>query len=445
VPSVTPIPPGAQRKESPDSIKNAWGISSELDRANAASPRAATSWRVIHACARARDVLPVVEGQVAVGMRPYVVTPQGAGNAEMFLDGAVRGEPQPISLLRCWQDVRKWRKSLLECEPECWADVVHAHSFAAGMAAVRNCECVVYDLRDCIEELAVAAGQCEPASWIGRSFRAAEEFVLVRAGAVIVHSLSMKKAAEEQGTPPENIHLIPDPLPPYDEDEPATNVSLPPELADPAAGVIFLAPQLADCGDETGTQSALLAMEAFAHVSREIAGCRLLLEPRADAIASLRQQAIGMGIHTKVSFVEKEAMPWAWKIAHIVLAFAAGESGPTVGRRQNRVCLKALRNGIALLAADLPSNREANRDGRGCLWFDPRNPRDLGRRMALLGGNPGFRRTMAGAGRLHLLETRNVAVIGLKYGEAYRHASSRRKSTSKGPGVPIFRPATHTA
>ncbi|HEY2394306.1 MAG TPA: hypothetical protein VGK22_24260, partial [Candidatus Angelobacter sp.] len=34
-------------------------------------------WRVIHACEYARDVLPVVEGQVAVGMRPYIVTPQG--------------------------------------------------------------------------------------------------------------------------------------------------------------------------------------------------------------------------------------------------------------------------------------------------------------------------------------------------------------------------------
>ncbi len=35
----------------------------------------------------ARDVLPVVEGQVAVGMRPYIVTPQGAGTAELYLSG----------------------------------------------------------------------------------------------------------------------------------------------------------------------------------------------------------------------------------------------------------------------------------------------------------------------------------------------------------------------
>ncbi|HXA84050.1 MAG TPA: hypothetical protein VNZ47_03175, partial [Candidatus Dormibacteraeota bacterium] len=37
-------------------------------------------WRVIHACEYARDVLPVVEGQLAVGMRPFIVTPQGAGS-----------------------------------------------------------------------------------------------------------------------------------------------------------------------------------------------------------------------------------------------------------------------------------------------------------------------------------------------------------------------------
>src|SRR5262245_30143623 len=155
----------------------------------------ASSWRVIHACEHARDVLPVVEGQVAVGMRPYVVTPRGAGAAEVYLNTTEQGEPRPLSLLRCWQDVRNWRKSILACDPELSADLVHAHSFTAGMAAVRSCACVVYDLLDCVEDLAVFTGQCAPGSWMGRSFRAAEQFILTRAASVIVHSQATKKAA----------------------------------------------------------------------------------------------------------------------------------------------------------------------------------------------------------------------------------------------------------
>jgi hypothetical protein len=152
-------------------------------------------WRVIHACEYARDVLPVVEGQVAAGMRPYIVTPQGAGTAEMYLSGGNQDEPRTLSLLRSWQDVRNWRKSLLDCEPETSSDLVHAHCFAAGMAAVRSCSCVVYDLGACIEEMAISAELCESSSWMARSFRVAEQFVLTRAAAVIVHSDGLKQAA----------------------------------------------------------------------------------------------------------------------------------------------------------------------------------------------------------------------------------------------------------
>ncbi len=167
---------------------------------------------MIHACEYARDVLPVVEGQVAVGMRPFIVTPQGAGAAELYLSGGNQEQPRSLSLLRSWQDVRNWRKSLLDCAPETSSDLVHAHCFAAGMAAVRSCSCVVYDLGACIEEMAISAGLCEPGSWMGRSFRVAEQFVLSRAAAVIVHSHGMKEAALERGAPPESIFLVPEPI-----------------------------------------------------------------------------------------------------------------------------------------------------------------------------------------------------------------------------------------
>src|SRR5215467_8909719 len=81
------------------------------------------------------------------------------------------------------------------------------------MAGVRNLPCVVYDLRACIEDLAIAVGQCERGSWMGRSFRVAEQFILARVKTVIVHSLGMKAAVMERGAALENVFVIPDPLP----------------------------------------------------------------------------------------------------------------------------------------------------------------------------------------------------------------------------------------
>jgi glycosyltransferase involved in cell wall biosynthesis len=387
---------------------------------------------VIHACEHARDVLPVVEGQLAAGMRPYVVTPGGGGAAEVYLTSKDQEEPNTLSLLRCWQDVRNWRKSILACDPEFSADLVHAHSFTAGMAAVRSCACVVYDLHDCVEDFAVVTGQCEPGSWMGRSFRAAEQFILARAAAVVVHSLGMKKAAEELGAPPENIFLIPDPLP----HEEAPIDAIPAEALDPAPRTVnFLVPQLAGAAGECDAQAARVALEAFAQAIREVPGCRLVVVSHP----SVEREVARLGISGRVFFLDGGATAAAWQVAHIVLAF--GPADALAARHPNPICLKAMRHGIALLAADVLPNRDASPEGRGCLWFDPNNPRDLGSRMAFLAANAGFRKAIGNGGRLHLLETRNVAVIGRKYVEAYRHAASRRKPAGKGPGVAILRPA----
>src|SRR5256885_1502008 len=88
----------------------------------------------------------------------------------------------------------------------------NGRSVAAGMAAVRSCSCVVYDLAACIEEMAISARLCEPGSWMGRSFRVAEQFVLSRAGVVIVHSHGLKAAALERGAPPDSVFLVPEPM-----------------------------------------------------------------------------------------------------------------------------------------------------------------------------------------------------------------------------------------
>ena len=411
-----------------------------------AEPRpdaAAPSWRVLHACENVRDVLAVAEGQVAVGMRPYIITPQGGAAAELYLAGKESGPPAPLSLLRSWQDVRNWRKSIAECDPTASADIVHAHSFAAGMAAVRCCEGVVYDFRECIEELALAAKQCEPGSWMGRSFRAAEQFILSRAAAVIVHSRGMREAAQERGASPANLFCIPDPLSPEDV------------MAVPSAStrlfdfrpqtMVFFAPQPPIARTEKLPRSALFVLDAFALAVRELGDCRLLLEAPQGRRASLQQQANQKGLRDKVILVDEATSASAWQSAHIVIAMGESDGGPANAVRSSLVCLRALRLGATLLAADLPSNRDISPEGRGCLWFDSNNVRDLGSRMAFLGRNPDFCAALAVAGRVHLLETRSHAAIGRKYSEAYGHAAGRKKSKSNGPGLTAFFPAPNCA
>src|ERR1044071_2993239 len=66
----------------------------------ASSKAVIRAWRVIHACEHARQVLSVVEGQLAAGMHPFIVTPNGAGSAELYLSRQRTEEPRPLSLLR---------------------------------------------------------------------------------------------------------------------------------------------------------------------------------------------------------------------------------------------------------------------------------------------------------------------------------------------------------
>ncbi|HET8890860.1 MAG TPA: glycosyltransferase [Candidatus Angelobacter sp.] len=394
-------------------------------------------WRVIHACEYARDVLPVVEGQVAVGMRPFIVTPQGAGAAELYLSGGKYDQPRSLSLLRSWQDVRNWRKSLLDCAPETTFDIVHAHCFAAGMAAVRNCGCVVYDLNACIEEMAIAAGLCAPGSWMGRSFRVAEQFVLSRAAAVIVHSIGLKEAALERGAPPDAVFLVPEPI--SEENEPSAPSQdfdfLAQRFGFTPDSVSFFVPQFAPEGAEQLSPAAVSVLEGFALASNELPQFNLLLEAPETARRAINEHAGRLGISGHVALVHQFDVPATMQSAHVVLAMGELPANPVAARQPNEICLQSLWQGKTLLAADVPRNRDASPEGRGCLWFEPDNPRDLGYRMAFLGRKPEFRAALGAAGRMYIYETRNAAAIGQKYDEAYRFAASRKKSNGVGSNM----------
>lgn len=402
-------------------------------------------WRVIHACEYARDVLPVVEGQLAAGMRPYLVTPQGEGSAELYLAGRPHEQPRPLSLLRMWQDVRHWRKSILDCDPENSADLVHAHAFAAGMAAVRGVSCVVYDLEACIEDLAISSHQVETGSWMGRSFRVAEQFVLSRAAAVIVHSTGMKAAALERGTPVNNIFLIPDPLPLENEEEifPEAEGFLEHRFGFAPESLAVYVPELGGNAATELPPAAETIFQGFSLAARELPSLRLFVHV-PEALAGLtRNLAEQLKIVDRLCLVQQTDDDRMMRAAHIIVAAGRVPIDPVLARKSNPVCVRALSHGKALLAADLPRNRDATPEGRGCLWFEPGNPGDLGHRMAFLGQNAEFRLSMAAAGHTFITETRNGAAIGLRYAEVYRHAASRRKFTGTGPGVAPLQPAAN--
>ncbi len=151
-------------------------------------------WRVLHASERARDALSVIEIQSAAGMRPWLVT-------------AARDQHSP-SLIGMWQHVRFWRGIIAETESSWNGDVVHAHSFASGMAAVRNCSAVVYEVSTFIEESPAADRQDEPHSWLLRSFHVAEQFVFARAGTVVVHTPEMRERVLRRGVDPDGVFVI---------------------------------------------------------------------------------------------------------------------------------------------------------------------------------------------------------------------------------------------
>jgi glycosyltransferase involved in cell wall biosynthesis len=410
---------------------------------NAARSQRAKIWRVIHACEYARDVLPVVEGQVAVGMRPYIVTPQGAGTAELYLSGRKQDQPRALSLLRSWQDVRNWRKSLLDCTPETSSDIVHSHCFAAGMAAVRNCSCVVYDLGACIEEMAMAAELCESGSWMARSFRVAEQFVLTRAAAVIVHSEGLKQAAIERGAPPESIFPIPQPINMDDE----SLASLPDEdfltrrFGLSPNAVSFFVPQFAPEDTEELSAAAISMLEGFALASNGLPQFDLLLDAPESVRKAVNEHASRLGVSSHVALVHPFDVPAAMQSAHVIVATGEVPEDPATARLPNEICLKSLWQGKTLLAADVPRNRDASPEGCGCLWFEAGNPRDLGYRMAFLGRKPEFRAALAAAGRMYIFETRSSAAVGKMYDEAYRYAASKRKSGGMGQNIAQMEPA----
>jgi glycosyltransferase involved in cell wall biosynthesis len=464
--------------------------------ANTSSPVPAGTrpWRVLHACEFARDVLPVVESELAVGMKPAIVTAAGS-SPEALLQTAE--ETRSPSLLNAWNDVRVWRRSLLQSgmpgSGPGAAELVHAHSFSAGMAAVRNCPAVVYDVSGFVENQPEgetgpvaekdfpgknAAAKNRELSWLGRSFRVAEQFVLTRAGAVVTHSGAIHQGVLQRGVAAENHFQIPPPMPAELLDalgSPAHSWLSQRRLSEDDSINFFAADlQPGDDGNAL-TQEMVRLLEGFVLLRSEAEKAKLFLPAAAATISGLLEKARALGIADAVHavpFVDREQVLAA---ADVVIAgdlspfpelrrppassaeFSsadreAGEvahadssadsvtvenSAPSSFRNSNfelrTTVMQAFLCGRPLLASDCTEHRDISAHGRGLIWYRAGDVRDFARRGAFLAGNPDLRRVLAASGRRHLLETRSPEAIGRQYDEVYRHAFSRRRESGVSP------------
>jgi hypothetical protein len=199
--------------------------------------------------------------------------------------------------------------------------------------------------------------------------------------------------------------------------------------------VAFFIPQFIREDVEQLSPKSISVLEGFALASNELPQFKLLLEAPETARKAINEHAGRLGISQHVAIVHHLDVPATMQSAHVVVAAGEMPEDLLTVRQPNEICLQSLWQGKTLLAADVPRNRDANPEGRGCLWFEDGNARDLGYRMAFLGREPEFCAALAAAGRMYIFETRNSAAVGKKYDEAYRYAAARRKSGDAGQNM----------
>jgi len=380
-------------------------------------------WKVLHACESAGEILALVEGQIVSGMRPFLLTPAGSGVAAAFSKQA-KEATAPISLLKTWSHVREWRRLLHESAAETSADIIHAHSFASGMAAVRGSSSVVYQLRRAVEKIAAAAGHCSENSWLAHSFRVAEQFVLTRAAAVIVNHHCGRLECLERGVRAENLFLIPNPV------DQAFLDSVPDrEWLEQAAGgapetTFFLIPAVPHASWEL-RDAVLRWMRVLSIVARGSSAVKFLFLADSKSADTVNELASACNLSDSVRVLPAAMRNKAMATADVVIC---GREHAAEG-----FAIEALARGRALLAADAEEHRDISADGRGCLWFRSGDVADIAQRSHFLAGNAQFRQALGIAGREHCLATRSAEVVASQHDAVYRLAFSRRKGRETSP------------
>jgi glycosyltransferase involved in cell wall biosynthesis len=353
-------------------------------------------WRVLHACESVEDAVALAEAESSVGMNPQLLS------REYWNPG---GASQDVSLMNAWHDVRDWRHALNEVEALTSVQIVHAHSFASAMAGVRGSLPLVFDFAATLEDVATHQSHGTSGPWLLRSLRVAEQFALSRSGAVVAHTEAMSKIANERGAASENIFVVPEPW--------------------TSAGAVGDVEWLAKQGIHPDRDLVIFALpdkrglefmlRSFAAIMEELPQAVFVAECEQQPLTKLKRK-LGQALRWVKPAERAHAMVWA----NVIVAPAAANCGA------NPVMLQAMATGRAVVAADVPENRECSREGRGCIWYDSSSDTDLAQRTAFVARNREFARSLGESGREHIAATRGPAVIGKKYDEIYRHVQARR-------------------
>lgn len=350
-------------------------------------------WDVIHACDNARQVADVLDAQATANIRAYVLSrPRRASD----------------SLLHSWNEVRKWRAQLDEHEGDLPFDsagiIVHAHSFTAGMAAIRSDVPAVYDVKHFVEQFPDSANR----TWLTRSFRAAEQFLLTQSAALIVHRSEMKKALLARGIHEERVFYIPAAAPIMPDTSAAETLRCRLAIA-PGEFTIF-------CEYMDAPISA--ALLAYRNAGNEL---RVLLSESASAQMAVLPHENADPLSQVCVSISGDHHDAAIEAADLVIA--ADEDSLST----------AMIFGKPSLALDSEHTRALTPDGAGVVWCDPNDAADRARRLAHLLREHEFRRALADSARRYICERRSLERVGKMYEEVYRFAGQAKKQKKDAP------------
>lgn len=369
--------------------------------------RALRRWKVLHACAAGKPVSLLLQAQLEAGMAPSLLAAE---------EGTLAGRR---GLLNAWNEVKQWKTQL--AERAAIIDLVHAHEFASGMAALRAGYPLAYDFAAPVEDF--QGGRFVAGAWLRRSMRAAEQFLLMRAGAVVVHSDAMWNRAVERGVAVEDLFLVPEPVEIAVNVWPGFSIREHGEETRATQVVRLYAPAIAVQAQGISRELRTL-LEAFAFVREEVEGARLCVEVEAGAEPVLRELLSVTPYAESLEVIAPLQRAQAIAAADVVISAAPLGEGP------DEFAIQALARGCALLAADRRQTREVTVEGRGCLWFRAGDGRDLGHRAAFLARNADFRAALGQAGQAHLEAARGGRAVAEMYDAVYRRAFARHP----GPG-----------
>jgi glycosyltransferase involved in cell wall biosynthesis len=222
----------------------------------------------------------------------------------------------------------------------------------------------------------------------------------------------MSTLAHDRGAAVSNLFVIPEPL------ETRTLVADADWAASHGIDLDYHAVIFADAG--RGGMKPVL--HAFASILSELEQALLVFELGDLDRGNILNMAREFEVADNIRCIGAEERNQALACSNLVLV-----AGHSEDRTANPFLLQAMASGKAVVAADVDTNRECSRDGRGVIWYREGDVQDMAQRTAFVARNADFSRTLGDSGREHIQATRSAQAVGRLYDEVYQHVYSRRR------------------